>query len=85
MFTLCFGRFLHGVGGGVMAVVSSLSINETIPAKYLGSFGSMTAFYLVFGILLVSIFGSVLPDPSEYEKDDNWRIIYGMPAIIALL
>jgi hypothetical protein len=45
----------------------------------------MTAFYLVFGILLVSIFGSVLPDPSEYEKDDNWRIIYGMPAIIALL
>ena len=85
MFTLFFGRFLHGVGAGVMAVVSGKSINETIPAKYLGSFGSMTAFYITVGILLVSIFGSVLPDPSEYEKDDNCRIIYGMPAIIALL
>ena len=46
----------------------------------------MTNFYIIVGLLLSGAFGGVLPiDPELWVQDDNWRIIYGMPAVIAMI
>jgi hypothetical protein len=46
----------------------------------------MTNFYIVGGLLIAAAFGGVLPtDPELWVKDDNWRIIYGIPAVISMI
>jgi len=51
-----------------------------------GSFGALTNLYLVVGILFTAAMGLVLPtDPALYMADENWRVIYGVPAIISLV
>ena len=46
----------------------------------------MTNLYIVAGLLIAAAFGGVLPtDPELWVKDDNWRIIYGMPAVISMI
>lgn len=46
----------------------------------------MTNFYIIVGLLLSAAFGGVLPtDPELWVQDDNWRIIYGMPAVISMI
>ena len=86
LFTLCLGRFICGISGGVLSVVMSKSMNETVPNEISGSFGAMTNLYIVVGLLFAAAMGGVLPtDPELYVADDNWRIIYGMPAIISMV
>jgi MFS family permease len=86
LFTLCLGRFMFGISGGVLSAVMSISMNETVPKELYGSFGAMTNFYILLGLLISAAFGGVLPtDPELWVQDDNWRIIYGMPAVIAMI
>lgn len=33
LFTLCLGRFMFGISGGVLNVVMSISMNETVPIE----------------------------------------------------
>jgi len=86
LFTLCLGRLICGISGGVLSVVMSISMNETVPKEMSGSFGAMTNLYIVVGLLFSAAMGGVLPtDPELYVADENWRIIYGIPAIISMV
>ena len=70
LFTLCLGRLICGISGGVLSVVMSISMNETVPKEMSGSFGAMTNLYIVVGLLFSAAMGGVLPtDPELYVAD----------------
>ena len=84
--TFCIGRFLVGVTGGIINNVMGKSLDETIPVAIQGQFGTLLNAYIVFGILLCYALGAILPtDPADLASDNNWRIIFIMPVVIALL
>lgn len=46
----------------------------------------MTNTYFCVGLLWTNALGTLLPtDPELYKEDEQWRIIFGMPAIIAMV
>jgi len=46
----------------------------------------MKNLYMCVGLLFANGLGTLLPsDPELYVADENWRIIYGMPAIVAMV
>ena len=86
MFTLCLGRFMCGISAGVLNLCMSVSMSESVTTQISGQLGAMTNLYFCVGLLFANALGTILPqDPELYVADDNWRIIYGMPAIVAMI
>ena len=84
--SLCFGRFLVGIAAGVVNNVMGKSLDDTIPVEVSGQFGTLTNFYICVGLFFAFSLGSILPTDEEDLMDDNrWRIIYLMPAFIAIV
>ena len=82
----CVGRFLAGITSGIAGNVMGKSIDETIPAEVQGQFGILTNLYIVGGLPLSYSMGALLPTDKELMADDqNWRVIFAMPAVIAIV
>ena len=44
----------------------------------------MTNGFIAIGIMLMFFLGAVLPtDEAEYKDDQNWRIIFAVPIVVA--
>ena len=83
--SLCIGRFVCGIAAGVLNVCLSKSCYETVPEHLSGMFGSLTNFYIAFGVMLATVSGAVLPhEEQHYENNETWRFVYACPVIIGL-
>lgn len=83
---LCFGRFLNGITAGIATNVMGKSLDDTVPVEASGQFGTLLNFHITLGILFAYLFGWILPTDYELMKaDERWRIIYAMPAVIAII
>jgi len=86
--TLSLGRVLLGIAGGIENVIFGKMITETIPDRYISTFAMAHNASLCFGLFVCFSLGFILPDPKDFEAnvhDELWRVIYGFPAIVALI
>ena len=84
---LVIGRFLLGFASGINNVVYGKMIVETLPERLAQKFAMLQSVSICFGILAAFAMGAILPDPKDFEAneaDENWRVIYLMPAFISI-
>ena len=62
VYSICFGRILFGICGGIFGVALPRMIEETVPAQLLGSFGVITNLSVNTGSLMAILMGIGLPD-----------------------
>ncbi|KAI8096432.1 general substrate transporter [Halteromyces radiatus] len=74
---LMVGRFLAGMGGGVVTVVVPAYISECVPKQMRGLFGTLNQLAIVTGIMISQIAGMML--------ETGWRWILLIGVIIAVL
>ncbi|KAK8918574.1 hypothetical protein KSP39_PZI021796 [Platanthera zijinensis] len=77
---LILGRILYGTGIGLAMHGAPLYIAETSPSQIRGTLISLKELFIVLGILLGYLVGSV-----EINSVGGWRFMYGFSAPIALL
>lgn len=77
---LIAGRLLYGVSIGLAMHAAPLYISETAPPQIRGTMISLKECFIVVGILLGYLVGSL-----EIETVGGWRIMYGLGAPIALI
>ncbi|RKP13913.1 major facilitator superfamily domain-containing protein, partial [Piptocephalis cylindrospora] len=77
-FHMLCGRFLSGMGIGVVAVMAPIWLVHIAPPDLRGAFGTVNQLGIVIGILLAQIFGLYLSTPNL------WRYILLFPALLAL-
>ena len=84
--TICLGRFITSFAGGVANIAMGKSIDETMPPRLVGIFGIQTNFLITVGIMFAMFLGAILPqNEADYLDDKNWRIIYAMPGVFAVV
>ena len=83
---ICLGRFICGITSGHANIIMSKSIDETVPSEVSGPFGVLLNLYTCIGIMLSFFLGGILPTQEDLLADDEmWRVIYGMPAVFAIV
>ncbi|WOL09290.1 hypothetical protein Cni_G18043 [Canna indica] len=80
LVTLIIGRFIYGIGIGLAMHGAPLYIAETSPSQIRGTLISLKELFIVLGILLGYLVGSV-----EITAVGGWRYMYGLSAPIALI
>ncbi|CDW82078.1 sugar transporter family protein [Stylonychia lemnae] len=87
-YTLCLGRLLFGICGGIFQVVLPKQIEETVPNHLYGSFGVVSALTINGGEMLGIVMGLGLPDSQDEEamsKTTFWRYIFGSPWVFQVI
>ena len=98
IWTLCIGKFLHGVFVTVCHIAAVKMINETIPVFMLGQVGVVVQTMMAFGYCLVMGMGIGLPaadyDPAIIgdksndaakladQEDKFWRFLFVFPCFL---
>ncbi|XP_020275550.1 D-xylose-proton symporter-like 3, chloroplastic [Asparagus officinalis] len=77
---LIVGRLLYGIGIGLAMHGAPLFIAETSPSQIRGTLISLKELFIVLGILLGYLVGSV-----EINAIGGWRLMYGFSVPIAFL
>ncbi|XP_077238942.1 major facilitator superfamily protein isoform X1 [Tasmannia lanceolata] len=77
---LIIGRLLYGTGIGLAMHGAPLYIAETAPSQIRGTLISLKELFIVLGILLGYLVGSV-----EINAIGGWRYMYGLSAPVAVL
>ncbi|XP_010907806.1 D-xylose-proton symporter-like 3, chloroplastic [Elaeis guineensis] len=80
LFVLIIGRFLYGIGIGLAMHGGPLYIAETCPSQIRGTLISLKELFIVLGILLGYLVGSI-----QISAVGGWRYMYGFSAPIAVL
>lgn len=80
LLVLIMGRLLYGIGIGLAMHGAPLYIAETSPSQIRGTLISLKELFIVLGILLGYLVGSV-----EISAVGGWRYMYGFSAPIAVL
>ncbi|KAM0941364.1 putative major facilitator, sugar transporter, major facilitator superfamily [Dioscorea sansibarensis] len=80
LLVLIVGRFLYGIGIGLAMHGAPLYIAETAPSQIRGTLISLKELFIVLGILLGYLVGSL-----EINAVGGWRYMYGSSAAIAIL
>ena len=85
LITICAGRVIFGICGGVYTVAFPRMVEETVPPRMVGTFGAVTNLAVNAGELVAILLGMILPsirdNRAEAETTSAWRIIYGAPLI----
>ncbi len=76
---LLIGRFVTGVGVGIISVAAPIYLAEVSPPHYRGSFVSLFQLAIASGILLSFIVNSI------FASDGNWRWMFAVGCFPALL
>jgi MFS family permease len=87
IYSICVGRLLFGLCGGIYQVTIPRMIEETVPAYKLGTFGIVTNLANNAGKMLSLVIGVAVPDKNSPEAltSNFWRFMFGLPwALIAL-
>ncbi|KAI8365376.1 general substrate transporter [Radiomyces spectabilis] len=74
---LMLGRFIAGVGSGIVTVVVPAYIAECVPKASRGFFGSLNQLAIVIGILVSQVIGM------QWSTLASWRWILGMGVLLA--
>ncbi|CAA7406352.1 unnamed protein product [Spirodela intermedia] len=77
---LIIGRLLYGIGIGLAMHGAPLYIAETSPSRIRGTLISLKELFIVLGILLGYLVGSV-----QIDAVGGWRYMYGLSAPVAAL
>ncbi|CAK9327004.1 unnamed protein product [Citrullus colocynthis] len=77
---LLAGRLLYGLGIGLAMHGAPLFIAETCPSKIRGTLVSLKELFIVLGILMGYLVGSL-----QIDVVGGWRYMYGLSAPVALL
>ena len=88
LWYICLGRFTFGLSCGVFIIAGPKMVDETIPEKYLGIFGTATNLFLSAGITVAILMGAILPLDDDIQgqlSDQNWRVVYGIPFMCQLI
>lgn len=59
---ICIGRLVLGWAAGSFSVFVPKYISETAPTHLKGPLGTLTQFYVTFGIMIAFLFGLAVPD-----------------------
>jgi len=65
---LCFGRLICGIAIGLNSVIIPIYIREMSPNKIAGSTGALNFCIGYIGIIVVFLFGFLIPDFSSLQK-----------------
>lgn len=79
LYVLLWGRFLAGVGSGIITVLCSTYIAECVPDDLRGIFGVCNQLGIVTGILVAQVMGMFL------STIPGWRYILLTGAVLALV
>lgn len=79
LYVLLWGRFLAGIGSGIITVVCSTYISECVPDHLRGIFGVCNQLGIVLGILVAQVLGMFL------STIPGWRWILLTGALLALV
>ncbi|KAI8638694.1 general substrate transporter [Parasitella parasitica] len=77
--TMMLGRFLSGVGSGVVTVVVPAYIAECVPKSRRGFFGALNQLAIVIGIMAAQIISLA------WSTLTKWRYILAMGVLLAVL
>ncbi|KAL3524526.1 hypothetical protein ACH5RR_017360 [Cinchona calisaya] len=77
---MVIGRFVYGVGIGLAMHAAPMYIAETAPSQIRGQLISLKEFFIVMGMLLGYVVGSLLVDTVS-----GWRYMYGVGVPLALI
>ncbi|URE45670.1 Sugar transporter [Musa troglodytarum] len=80
LVVLIIGRLIYGIGIGMAMHGAPLYIAETSPSQIRGTLISLKELFIVLGILLGYLVGSV-----EITAVGGWRYMYGLSAPIAVV
>ncbi|KAF3335954.1 D-xylose-proton symporter-like 2 [Carex littledalei] len=77
---LVVGRFIYGFGIGLAMHAAPMYIAETAPSQIRGTLISLKEFFIVLGMLLGYITGSLFVDLTS-----GWRYMYGASTLICVI
>ncbi|CAA0838497.1 D-xylose-proton symporter-like 2 [Striga hermonthica] len=77
---LVIGRFIYGIGIGLAMHAAPMYIAETAPSQIRGQLISLKEFFIVLGMVIGYIAGSLLVDTAA-----GWRYMYGISSPLALV
>ncbi|KAL2556521.1 D-xylose-proton symporter-like 2 [Forsythia ovata] len=77
---LVIGRFVYGIGIGLAMHAAPMYIAETAPSQIRGQLISLKEFFIVLGMLVGYIVGSLL-----VETVAGWRYMYGVSSPLSLI
>ncbi len=84
-WSLCIFRFIGGLGIGGASVLGPMYIAEVSPAKLRGRLVILFQFNVCFGILLAYFSNALIMQLKLDELHTQWRIMFGVGGIPALL
>ncbi|KAI9303276.1 general substrate transporter [Cunninghamella echinulata] len=76
---LMLGRFIAGIGGGIITVVVPAYISECVPKSTRGFFGTLNQLAIVVGIMVSQIIGMMI------KTGWRWILFFGVVAAIVQL
>lgn len=83
-YTLIAGRIIQGLCVGLYSALVPLFVNEISPMEVAGRLGALNQLLIVSGIVITNLIALFVPSTGT-EIIGWWRIIFGIPILIALL
>ncbi|XP_021725807.1 D-xylose-proton symporter-like 2 [Chenopodium quinoa] len=77
---LMIGRFIYGIGIGLAMHAAPMYISETAPSHLRGRVISLKEFFIIIGMVLGYLIGSLLVDVIA-----GWRYMYGLSSPISVI
>lgn len=88
VWIICVGRFLFGVGCGILAVFIPKMIEETVPSYLLPPYGSSSNIGIATGALIPMILSAGLPGPTDMvslKKDKFYKLVLLFPLLFQVI
>lgn len=77
--TMMVGRFLSGLGSGIVTVVVPAYLAECVPKSYRGFFGALNQLAIVIGIMTAQIISL------SWSTLERWRYILSVGVLLAVM
>ena len=87
LITICAGRLIFGFSVGVLQVVGTSFLVETMPSSMMGFCGPYVNILINVGILVGSIMALAIPtvDSADFLGSESWRYIFAAPALMQIV
>jgi SP family facilitated glucose transporter-like MFS transporter 3 len=79
MFSIILARFIIGFASGLSSVLVPIYLGELAPPSLRGTFGTLTQFALVGGILVADLLAFV------FATEDLWRCLFAVTCFVAVV
>ena len=86
------GRFVMGLGGGLMTVFVPMSVSTMSPPEFSGPLGMLNQIMCCVGIITANLVSLPMPsriqdlgEPDDYWNAKYWRVIFSVPVFIGLI